>query len=147
MKNIFRKAVQKVRNTTAKVFDAMYEHPEVYALGLTAIAGAVGLGVVMHQSKKEAEWLNNCVDAEDLPSYNVTTVLNAVQHAHDAFKASYEADPEAVPNLVKYGCTREDARCLEQIGLATGSDTNFCQTWLYYEPSEQQLNQTENTDA
>ncbi len=144
MKNIFRKAVQKVRNTTVKVFNTIQENPELAVLAAGAIISGVAVGVTIRQAKKEAAWMNNGVAVEDLPSYNVTTVLNAVQHAHDAFEAARKADPDAESaNLAKYGMTREDAWYLEQIGLASGSDTNHCRTRLFYVAPEQ----TESTDA
>lgn len=138
MKNIFRKAAQKVRNTVSDAFYAIKENPEFAVLAAGAVISGVAVGATIRQAKKEAAWMNNGVAVEDLPNYNVTTVLNAIQHAHDAFEAAYKADPEAESaNLAKYGMTREDAWYLEQIGLATGSDTNHCRTRLFYVAPEQ----------
>ena len=144
MKNIFRKAVQKVRNTTTKVFNTIQENPELAILAAGAVISGVAVGATIRQAKKEATLMNNGVAVEDLPSYNVTTVLNTIQHVHDAFEAAHKAGAEGESiNLAKYGMTREDAWYLEQIGLATGSDTNHCQTRLFYAAPKQ----TETTDA
>ena len=144
MKNIFRKAVQKVRTTAANVFNTIQENPELVILAAGAVISGVAVGATIRQAKKEAAWMNNGAAVKDLPNYNVTTVLNTIQHVHDAFEAAHKADPETESvNLAKYGMTREDAWYLEQIGLATGSDTNNCQTRLFYVVPKQ----TENTDA
>lgn len=144
MKNIFRKTVKKVRNTVSDAFYAIKENPELAILAAGAVISGVAVGATIRQAKKEAAWMNNGVAVENLPNFNVTTVLNTIQHVHDAFEAAHKADPgtESI-NLAKYGMTREDAWYLEQIGLATGSDTNHCQTRLFYAAPKQ----TETTDA
>ena len=144
MKNIFRKAIQKVRNTAVDAFYAIKENPELAVLAAGAVISGVAVGATINQARKEAKWMNNGAAVEDLPNYNVTTVLNTIQHVHDAFEAAHKAEPESEStNLAKYGMTREDAWYLEQLGLATGSDTNYCQTRLFYAVPVQ----TENTDA
>lgn len=125
MKNIFRKAVQKVRNTTAKVVDAMYEHPEVAVLGVAATVTGVVYAWVAHDSRKTVNWLNSTAKTENVQHmmYNVEVVLDAVQNTYNAYKAGYEAEPESNHiNLVKYGFTRKDARVLSELGLCDGAD-------------------------
>lgn len=125
MKNIFRKAVQKVRNTTAKVFRTVKEHPEVAVLGVTAAVTGVVYAWAAHESRKTANWLNSATETENVQPmmYNVEEVFNAVQNAYNAYKAGYEAEPESDRvNLVKYGFTRKDAWVLSELGLCDGAD-------------------------
>lgn len=49
MKNIFRKAVQKVRNTTAKVFNTIQENP---TLGVAAAGVVLMLGGTIYKVLK-----------------------------------------------------------------------------------------------
>ena len=121
MKNIFRKAVQKVRNTTAKVFNTIQENP---ALG----------GAIYKILKAEPVAKNS----DNTRMYNVEAVLKAVQNAHDAFKAGHEAEPDTVAvNLAKYGFTRESALMLSHLGLCTNPNKpKGVVNMFYYTPDE-----------
>lgn len=127
MKNIFRKAVKKVRNTTTKVFNTIQENP---SLGMAAAGAVLCLGGVIYKVLK--------VEPDDTRMYNVEVVLKAVQNAHDAFKAGHEAEPgTAAVNLVKYGFTRENAWVLSQLGLCTSpNEPKGVVNMFYYTPDE-----------
>lgn len=131
MKNIFRKAVQKVRNTTTKVFNTIQENP---ALGVAAAGVVLMLGGTIYKVLKTEPVKNSA----DIPFYNVEAVLKAVQNAHDAFKAGHEAEPDTVAvNLAKYGFTKESAWMLSQLGLCEGPDAPKSAVHMfYYTPDE-----------
>lgn len=125
MKNIFRKTVQKVRETAAKVSRTVKEHPEVAVLGVAAAVTGVVYAWAAHDSRKTVNWLNSTTETENTQPvmYNVEVVLEAVQNTYNAYKAGYEAEPESNhPNLVKYGFTRKDAWVLSELGLCDGAD-------------------------
>ena len=125
MKNIFRKAIQKVRETAAKVSRTVKEHPEVAVLGVAAAVTGVVYAWAAHDSRKTVNWLNSTTETENTQPvmYNVEVVLEAVQNTYNAYKAGYEAEPESNhPNLVKYGFTRKDAWVLSELGLCDGAD-------------------------
>lgn len=125
MKNIFRKTVQKVCETAAKVSRTVKEHPEVAVLGVAAAVTGVVYAWAAHESRKTANWLNSAAETENTQPlmYNVEEVLNAVQNTYNAYKAGYEAEPESDRvNLVKYGFTRKDAWILSELGLCDGAD-------------------------
>lgn len=132
MKNIFRKAVQKVRNTTAKVFNTIQENP---ALGMAAAGTVLCLGGAIYKILKAEPVAKN---SDNTRMYNVEAVLKAVQNAHDAFKAGHEAEPDTVAvNLVKYGFTRESAWMLSQLGLCTDPNKpKGVVNMFYYTPDE-----------
>ena len=127
MKNIFRKAVQKVRNTTTKVFDTIKENP---TLGVAAAGVVLMLGGTIYKVLK--------AEPDDTRMYNVEAVLKAVQNAHDAFKAGHETEPDTVAvNLVKYGFTRESAWVLNQLGLCSSpNEPKGVVHMFYYTPDE-----------
>lgn len=127
MKNIFRKTVKKVRNTTAKVFKTIQENP---SLGMAAAGAVLCLGGVIYKVLK--------AEPDDTRMYNVEAVLKAVQNAHDAFKAGHEAEPDTVAvNLVKYGFTRESAWVLSQLGLCSNpNEPKGVVHMFYYTPDE-----------
>lgn len=121
MKNIFRKAVQKVRNTTAKVFNTIQEHP---ALGVAAAGVVLMLGGTIYKVLKTEPVKTSA----DIPFYNVEAVLKAVQNAHDAFKAGHEAEPDTLAvNLAKYGFTKESAWVLSQLALGEITEEQYHQ--------------------
>lgn len=131
MKNIFRKAVQKVRNTTTKVFNTIQENP---TLGVAAAGVVLMLGGTICTVLKPAP---NKTSA-DIPFYNVEAVLKAIQNAHDAFKTGHEAEPDSVAvNLAKYGFTKESAWMLSQLGLCTSpNEPEGAVHMFYYTPEE-----------
>lgn len=125
MKNIFRKTVQKVRETAEKVSRTVKEHPEVVVLGVAAAVTGVVYVWAAHESRKTANWLNSAAETENVQPmmYNVEEVFNAVQNTYNAYKAGYEAEPESDRvNLVKYGFTKKDAWVLSELGLCDGAD-------------------------
>lgn len=125
MKNIFRKTVQKVRETAEKVSRTVKEHPEVAVLGVAAAVTGVVYAWAAHESRKTANWLNSAAGTENTQPmmYNVEVVLDAVQNTYNAYKAGYEAEPESDRiNLVKYGFTKKDAWVLSELGLCDGAD-------------------------
>lgn len=125
MKNIFRKTVQKVRETAAKVSRTVKEHPEAAVLGVAAAVTGVVYAWAAHDSRKTVNWLNSTTETENVQPmmYNVEVVLDAVQNTYNAYKAGYEAEPESDSiNLVKYGFTRKDAWVLSELGLCDGAD-------------------------
>ena len=130
MKNIFRKAVQKVRETAAKVSRVVKEHPEVAVLSVAAAVTGVVYAWAAYDSRKTVNRLNSYA----IPLYDVKTVRDAVQNAYDAYKAGYEAEPEAEHiNLVKYGFTRESAWMLADLGLCDGAcDSQTGRLHMFY---------------
>mgnify|MGYP004704044813 CR=1 FL=1 len=131
MKNIFRKAVKKVRNTTAKVFNTIQENP---ILGVAAAGVVLMLGGTIYKVLK-TEPVKTSADTR---MYNVEAVLKAVQNAHDAFKAGHEAEPDTLAvNLAKYGFTKESAWVLSQLGLCKGPEAPKSAVRLYYYTPEE----------
>lgn len=151
MKNIFRKTVQKVRNTAGKVTRTVKEEPSLIFAGvaLTAI-GVTLIGTMLEFAKPNKTSGNGQVFF-----YNVETVLDAVQNARDAFKAGHEAEPDAdAVNLVKYGFTRDSAEVLSMLGLCDGPEVKRGNVYMTYNtPDEKepfyfgQTIQTEKPDA
>lgn len=147
MKNIFRKAVQKVRETAAKVVDTIESHPELILAGVGAVVIGTATGLAIRESRKTAATLNEChsgqyymegPDGLPVPCHNVETVLDAVQNVYDAFKAGYEADPDGQRiNLVKYGMTRESALTLHDLGLCPDPIGKRSAVYLYLEVPKQ----------
>lgn len=158
MKNIFRKTVQKVRETAATVSRTVKAHPEVAVLGVAAAVTGVVYAWAAHDSRKTVNWLNSTTETENVQPmmYNVEVVLDAVQNTYNAYKAGYEAEPESNHiNLVKYGFTRKDARVLSEFGLCDGADDAQGGTvhMFYLTPEEKKRLEhvpfiyKENTDA
>lgn len=117
MKNIFRKAVQKVRNTTAKVFNTIRENP---TLGVAAAGVVLMLGGTIYKVLKTEP------DVQ-LALYNVRCVRDAVQNAYEAFEAGRAAEPETKSiNIAKYGFTNDNAKYLGEIGLCSGVTDKHC---------------------
>lgn len=117
MKNIFRKTVQKVRNTAAKVFNTIQENPtpSVAAAGVVLMLG----GTIYNILKAEPDM--------QLALYNVRCVRDAVQNAYEAFEAGRAAEPEAKSiNIAKYGFTNNNAKYLGEIGLCSGVTDKHC---------------------
>lgn len=139
MKNIFRKAVKKVRETAAKVSRIVKEHPEVAVLGAAAAVTGVVYAWAAHESRKTVNWLNSATETENIQPimYNVEEVFNAVQNAYNAYKAGYEAEPESDRiNLVKYGFTRKDAWVLSELGLCADNGQVGKVHMFYLTPEE-----------
>lgn len=128
MKNIFRKTVQKVRETAAKVSRIVKEHPEVAVLGVAAAVTGVVYAWAAYDSRKTINWLNSAAETENscaIPLYNVKTVLDAVQSAYDAVDEGHDIEPKAESvNIAKYGFTHAAAQVLGEIGLALGVGEN-----------------------
>ena len=151
MKNIFRKAVQKVRNTAVEVTRIVKEEPSLIFAGVALTAVGVTLIGTMLEFAKPTKTSGN----GQVFLYNVETLLDAVQNAHDAFKAGHEAEPDAdAVNLVKYGFTRESAEVLSMLGLCDSPEVKRGNTYMvYHTPDEKdqfhfgQTIQTENPDA
>ena len=151
MKNIFHKTVKKVRETAAKVSRTVKEEPTLIFAGvaLTAV-GVTLIGTMLEFAKPNKTSGNGQVFL-----YNVETVLDAVQNARDAFKAGYEAEPDAdAVNLVKYGFTRDSAEVLSMLGLCDGPEVKRGNIRMFYPtPDEKdqvafgQTIQTEKPDA
>ena len=119
MKNIFRKTVQKVRETAGKVVNTVKEEPSLIFAGVALTAVGASLIGTMLEFAKPTKTSGN----DQVFLYNVETVLDAVQNTYNAFKAGYEAEPESGRiNLVKYGFTRKDAWVLSELGLCDGAD-------------------------
>mgnify|MGYP000847912138 CR=1 FL=1 len=117
MKNIFRKTVQKVRNTTTKVFNTIQENP---TLGVAAAGIVLMLGGTIYKVLKTEP------DVQ-LALYNVRCVRDAVQNAYEAFEAGRAAEPEAKSiNIAKYGFTNNNAKYLGEIGLCSGVTDKHC---------------------
>lgn len=66
MKNIFRKTVEKVRETAAKVSRTVKEHPEVAVLGVAAAVTGVVYAWAAHDSRKTVNWLNSTTITENV---------------------------------------------------------------------------------
>ncbi len=158
MKNIFRKTVQKVRETAEKVSRTVKEHPEVAVLGVAAAVTGVVYAWAAHESRKTTNWLNGAAETENVQPmmYNAEVVLDAVQNTYNAFKVGYEAEPEADHiNLVKYGFTKKDAWVLSELGLCDGADdTQVGKVHMFYLTPEEKNHLEhlpfvckENTDA
>ena len=158
MKNIFRKAVQKVRKTAAKVSRTVKKHPEVAVLGVAAAVTGAVYAWAAHDSRKTVNWLNSATETENVQPmmYNVEVVLDAVQNTYNAFKAGYEAEPESDHiNLVKYGFTKKDAWVLSEFGFCDGADdTQVGKVHMFYLTPEEKKHlehlpfiMKENTDA
>lgn len=159
MKNIFRKAVQKVRNTATEVVRAVKENPGTFLVSAAAIAMvAVPVVTAARESRKTANWLNSTTKTENVQPmmYNVEVVLDAVQNTYNAYKAGYEAEPESDHiNLVKYGFTKKDAWVLSELGLCDGADdTQVGKVHMFYLTPEEKNHLEhlpfickENTDA
>lgn len=117
MKNIFRKTVQKVRNTTAKVFNTIQENP---TLGVAAAGVVLMLGETIYKILKAEPDMQ-------LALYNVRCVRDAVQNAYEAFEAGRAAEPEAKSiNIAKYGFTNDNAKYLGEFGLCSGVTDKHC---------------------
>lgn len=136
MKNIFRKTVKKVRETAGKVTRTVKEEPTLIFAGvaLTAV-GVTLIGTMLEFAKPNKTSGNGQVFL-----YNVETVLDAVQNARDAFKAGYEAEPDAdAVNLVKYGFTRDSAEVLSMLGLCDGPEVKRGNVYMtYHTPDEKE---------
>lgn len=76
MKNIFRKAVQKVRNTTAKVFNTIRENPT--------------LGGTIYKILKTDEEVNISNDPAGATALNAEVALTVFKHVQEAFKTALE---------------------------------------------------------
>lgn len=129
MKNIFRKTVKKVRETAAKVSRTVKEEPTLIFAGVALTAVGVTLIGTMLEFAKPTKTSGN----GQVFLYNVETVLDAVQNARDAFKAGYEAEPDAdAVNLVKYGFTRDSAEVLSMLGLCDGPEVKRGNIHMFY---------------
>lgn len=95
MKNIFRKAVQKVRNTTAKVFNTIRENS---TLGVAAAGVVLMLGGTIYKILKTDEEVFGPI------GYDADSLAKTFQHVYDAFKAGYESSEESPCVAVNMAC-------------------------------------------
>lgn len=119
MKNIFRKAVQKVRNTTTKVFNTIQEKPELILAGVALAAVSASLIGVMLEYRKtpdvDVDFLN-----DDAMALNAKTALTAFKHVQEAFKTALENGDIDDENRLKISpdiVTRDDADLLSDLRL------------------------------
>ena len=123
MKNIFRKAVQKVRNTTAKVFNTIQENP---TLGVAAAGVVLMLGGTIYKILKTDEEVNVSNDPAGTTALNAKAVLTVFKHVHEAFETALENGDIDDENRLKISSdivTRDDADLLSDLSLyndATG---------------------------
>lgn len=117
MKNIFRKAVQKVRNTAVKVFNTIQENP---TLGVAAAGVVLMIGGTIYNILKTDEEANISNDPAGATALNAEVALTVFKHVQEAFKTALEngdfddenrlkIDPDIVP--------RDDADLLSYLRL------------------------------
>lgn len=112
MKNIFRKAVQKVRETAGKVLKSDWALPCAAVL-----FGATVVSIVVQGSRKTDEEVNVLDDAAAL---NAEVVLTVFQHVQKAFKTALENGDIDDENRLKISTdivTRDDADLLSDLRL------------------------------
>lgn len=110
MKNIFRKAVQKVRNTTAKVFNTIRENP---TLGVAAVGVVLMLGGTIYKIPKTN-------DPASATALNAEVALTVFKHVQEAFKTALENGDIDDENRLKISpdiVTRDDADLLSYLRL------------------------------
>lgn len=119
MKNIFRKTIQKVRNTAAKAVDAMREHPELCTLGVfAALTIGTAMGQAIREHRKGIKLANLLND--DTTALNAEVVLNVFEHVHEALKTAHENGDIDSENRLKISTdivTRDDADVLSGLRL------------------------------
>lgn len=117
MKNIFRKAVQKVRNTTAKVFNTIRENP---TLGVAAAGVVLMLGGTIYKILKTDEEVNISNDPAGATALNAEVALTVFKHVQEAFKTALENGDIDDENRLKISpdiVTRDDADLLSYLRL------------------------------
>lgn len=117
MKNIFRKAVQKVRNTTAKVFRIASQNPELILAGVVLATLSSSVIDIIRDSRKTADYSHK-IDGG--------AALTALKHVQQAFENAYKNKDFDSQNRLKISTdivTRDDADVLSELRLyndATG---------------------------
>lgn len=117
MKNIFRKTVQKVRETAAKVSCTVKEHPEVAVLGVAAAVTGIVYTWAAHESRKIDDYSHKI---------DCGAALTALKHVQQAFEIAYknkDFDNQDRLNISTDIVTRDDADILSELRLyndATG---------------------------
>lgn len=123
MKNIFRKTIQKVRNTATKVFNTIRENP---TLGVAAAGVVLMLGGTIYKILKTDEEVNISNDPAGVTALNVGVALRTVKHVHEAFETALKNGDIDDENRLKISSdivTRYDADLLSDLRLyndATG---------------------------
>lgn len=119
MKNIFRKTVQKVRETAAKVSHIVKENQELILSGVAlAAVGASLIGIIRDARKTpsaDVDWLNN-----DAAALNTEVALTAFEHVQEAFKTALKNGDIDDENRLKISpdiVTRDDADLLSDLRL------------------------------
>lgn len=117
MKNIFRKAVQKVRNTTTKVFNTIQENP---TLGVAAAGVVLMIGGTIYNILKTDEEANISNDPAGATALNAEVALTVFKHVQEAFKTALENGDFDDENRLKIDpdiVTRDDADLLSYLRL------------------------------
>lgn len=117
MKNIFRKAVQKVRNTAVKVFNTIQENP---TLGVAAAGVVLMIGGTIYKVLKTDEEVNISKDPAGETALNAKIALTTFKHVQEAFKTALEhgdIDDEKRLKIDPDIVTREDADLLSYLRL------------------------------
>lgn len=117
MKNIFRKTVQKVRETAKKVARITSQNPERILAGVALAAVSASLIDVILKSRKTDEEVDIFNDAVAL---NAEVVLTTFKHVQEAFKTALENGDIDNENRLKISpdiVTRDDADLLSDLRL------------------------------
>lgn len=117
MKNIFRKAVQKVRNTAVKVFNTIQENP---TLGVAAAGVVLMIGGTIYNILKTDEEANISNDPAGATALNAEVALTVFKHIQEAFKTALENGDFDDENRLKIDpdiVTRDDADLLSYLRL------------------------------
>ena len=118
MKNIFRKTVQKVRETAAKVFHIASQNPELILAGVALVTLSSSVIDIIRDSRKptvDVELLNN-----DATALNAEVALTAFKHVQEAFKTALKNGDIDDENRLKISpdiVTRDDADLLSDLRL------------------------------
>lgn len=117
MKNIFRKTVQKIRETAAKVSRVVKEHPELILAGVVSAAVGASLIDIIRDARKPADYSHK-IDGG--------AALTALKHVQQAFEIAYKNKDFDSNDRLKISTdivTRDDADILSELRLyndATG---------------------------
>ena len=119
MKNIFRKTVQKVRETAAKVSRTVKEHPELILSGGALVAVSASLvGVILEYRKTPSADVDRLND--DAVALNTGLALTTFKHVQEAFKTALKNGDIDDENRLKISpdiVTRDDADLLSDLRL------------------------------
>ena len=119
MKNIFRKTVQKVRETAAKVSHIVKENQELILSGVALAAVGASLICIIRDARKmpavDVDLLN-----DDATALNAEVALTAFKHVQEAFKTALKNGDIDDKNRLKINpniVTRDDADLLSDLRL------------------------------